>query len=121
MLRVSIIVVVPSVENDGVKAIANDQTAFPNRAANLLVAPLLIYAPGSKALDETAAKLGNSLRQVVYEASGQNELYTYVNYAFGDESEQNWYGYEQWHLDRLRALKQKYDPRGRFSFYAPIS
>lgn len=44
-----------------------------------------------------------------------------MNYAFGDESTQNWYGYEQWRQDRLSALKRKYDPNSKFSFYAPIA
>jgi hypothetical protein len=105
---------------DGVKAIPSDQTAFPNRAGNLLVSPLLTYAPDTPALDKTAADLGESLRQILYEGSGQKELYTYVNYAFGGEAEKNWYGYEQWRQDRLKALKQKYDPLGKFSFYAPV-
>ncbi|KAJ8108436.1 hypothetical protein ONZ43_g6425 [Nemania bipapillata] len=104
----------------GVKAIPNDQTAFPNRGANLLVSPLLTYAPNTPALDQTAADLGESLRQILYEGSGLKELHTYVNYAFGDETEKNWYGHEQWRRDRLKTLKQKYDPFGRFNFYAPI-
>ncbi|RYC58252.1 hypothetical protein CHU98_g7969 [Xylaria longipes] len=105
---------------DGVKAIPSDQTAFPNRAANLLVSPLLSYAPSTPALDKTAADLGERLREILYKGSGQKELHTYVNYAFGEETVKNWYGYEQWRYDRLRALKQKYDPSGKFSFYAPI-
>ncbi|KAI0428763.1 FAD binding domain protein [Xylaria sp. FL1042] len=105
----------------GVKAVPNDHTAFPNRAGNLLVSSLLTYAPNSTALDKTAADLGKSLRQILYEGSGQKELYTYVNYAFGDETENNWYEYEQWCHDRLKALKRKYDPLGKFSFYAPIA
>ncbi|KAI1155314.1 FAD binding domain protein [Nemania diffusa] len=104
----------------GVKAIPSHQTAFPNREANLLVSPLLTYAPDTPALDKTAADLGESLRRILYEGSGQEELHTYVNYAFGDETMKNWYGHEQWRQDRLKALKQKYDPFGKFSFYAPI-
>ncbi|KAI0394647.1 FAD binding domain protein [Xylariaceae sp. FL0594] len=106
---------------EGVKAVPSSQSAFANRAANLLVAPLLIYPPGSPELDKTAADLGHTLRHILFEGSGQKELYTYVNYAFGDETVKNWYGYEPWRLDTLRALKHKYDPRGKFSFYAPIA
>lgn len=29
------------------------------------------------------------------------------------------YGHEQWRQDKLKALKTKYDPKGKFSFYAP--
>ncbi len=41
--------------------------------------------------------------------------------AYGDEGTKSWFGYENWRQDRLKALKKKYDPKGRFSFYAPIS
>ncbi len=47
-------------------------------------------------------------------------LNTYVNYASTDETPEMLYGYEPWRLERLRALKGKYDPRGRFNFYNPI-
>ncbi|KAI1354407.1 hypothetical protein F5Y01DRAFT_311972 [Xylaria sp. FL0043] len=73
----------------GAKAVPSDQTAFPNRAGNLLVSPLLTYAPSSTALDKKSADLRESLRQTLYEGSSQKELYTYVNYAFGDETEKN--------------------------------
>ncbi|KAF2968395.1 hypothetical protein GQX73_g5168 [Xylaria multiplex] len=105
----------------GVKAIPSDQSAFPFRGDNLLVSPLITYAPSSPELDEAAANLGESLRQVLYEASGRKERHTYVNYAFGDEAVKNWYGYEEWRQARLKALKEKYDLSGKFSFYAPIA
>ncbi|KAI0537677.1 FAD binding domain protein [Xylaria digitata] len=107
--------------SQGVKAIPSDQSAFPSRGDNLLVSPLITYVPGSPELDEAAANLGESLRQVLYEASGRKELHTYVNYAFGDEAVKNWYGYDEWRQARLKALKEKYDPSGKFSFYAPIA
>lgn len=48
------------------------------------------------------------------------ELHTYVNYAWGDESLQARYGYEPWRLQKLRELKTKYDPCGKFDFFNPI-
>lgn len=47
-------------------------------------------------------------------------MHTYVNYAHGDETLQELYGYEAWRVSRLESLKSKYDPKGHFSFYAPI-
>ena len=44
----------------------------------------------------------------------------YVNYAFGDEPLPSIYGYEPWRLQKLRSLKQKYDPNNRFGYYNPI-
>ena len=54
------------------------------------------------------------------EGSGSKQLRAYVNYAFGDESLPEMYGDEPWKMQRLRELKRKYDPKGRFNFYAPI-
>ncbi|OBT70377.1 hypothetical protein VE03_00112 [Pseudogymnoascus sp. 23342-1-I1] len=105
----------------GVKAISDDATAYAYRSDNLLVAPLLTYKPNGQALEDQAFKLGNQIRQVLYEGSGQASLNTYVNYAYGDETAKAWYGADQWRQDRLRSLKKSYDPKGRFSFYAPIA
>ena len=49
-----------------------------------------------------------------------SELRAYVNYANGDESQGAVFGYEPWRLQRLRELKKRYDPLGRFNFYEPI-
>lgn len=105
----------------GVQAIPSESTAYPYRDDTLLLAPLIIYPPGGPELEKTAATLGEDLRQILHEGSGQSELHTYVNYAFGDESTRNMYGYEQWRQDRLLSLKNKYDPERKFSFYAPIA
>ncbi|RYP03157.1 hypothetical protein DL764_005339 [Monosporascus ibericus] len=105
----------------GVKAVPNESAAFPFRGDNLLVSPLIIYAPGGPDLDKKAADLGENLRQFLHEGSGRKELHTYVNYAFGLETQRNWYGHEQWRQERLLKLKDKYDPQRKFSFYAPIA
>lgn len=104
----------------GVQAIESDSTAFAFRSENILAAPLITYAPAGSALDQAAAQLGEQLRQVLHAASGRPHVRAYVNYAYGDETPEQWYGSEQWRQSRLQALKQKYDPHGRFSFYAPI-
>jgi hypothetical protein len=39
----------------------------------------------------------------------------------GNEPMEQWYGYEGWRLKKLRDLKKKYDPYGRFSYYNPIT
>ncbi|KAJ5289467.1 Acyl-CoA N-acyltransferase [Penicillium atrosanguineum] len=104
---------------EGVHAVPHDSTAFAFRSENLLVAPLINYFP-AKGLDKKAADLGQRLRNVLFEASGRDEIGAYVNYAQGDESTEQMYGSEKWRRQRLSALKKKYDPLGRFSFYAPI-
>jgi hypothetical protein len=104
----------------GVKPVPDSSTAFPFRQNNLLVAPVIIYPPAGNDLDGKAARLGEGLRQTLHKASGKKELHAYVNYAFGNEGVENWYGFEKWRQDRLLALKEKYDPKRKFSFYAPI-
>lgn len=105
----------------GVKALSEDATAFAYRSDNLLVAPLLTYKPAGPALDQVAHKLGNQIRDVLFQGSGQTSLNTYVNYAYGDETPKAWYGAASWRQERLLALKKKIDPSKKFSFYAPIA
>lgn len=55
-----------------------------------------------------------------YDATnGFGEPRMYVSYAHGDESQDVVYGKRK--LDRLRALKKKWDPKGAFSFNVPIA
>ncbi|RYP58486.1 hypothetical protein DL769_008937 [Monosporascus sp. CRB-8-3] len=105
----------------GVQSIDAKSTAFAYRDQNILVGPLITYMPGGAELDDKAAKLGKQLRQILYEGSGREHVPAYVNYAFGDEGPEQWYGSESWRQSRLQSLKKKYDPEGLFSFYAPIA
>ncbi|GBF65636.1 FAD-linked oxidoreductase [Trichophyton mentagrophytes] len=104
----------------GVKAVDPKSAAYAFRSDNFLAAPLISYESTGPDLDQKAIDLGQQLRQILLKGSGRSELHAYVNYAFGTETSQQWYGYEQWRQDKLKALKQKYDPNGKFSFYAPI-
>ncbi|KAH8658063.1 putative FAD-dependent oxygenase [Xylariales sp. PMI_506] len=105
----------------GVKAIADSSSAFAFRSDNILSAPLLTYVPTDSARDVAAATLGNQLRDVLHAGTGEDYYHAYVNYAYGDEGPTGWYGSEDWRQQKLQALKQKYDPKGVFSFYAPIA
>lgn len=60
------------------------------------------------------------MRDLMHAGQPGRRLNVYVNYAFGDETQEQVYGYEPWRLQRLRELKKKYDPQGRFNFYEPI-
>ena len=71
-------------------------------------------------LDAVVLKAGKEIRKVLIEGLGSTPFNAYVNYAFGDETIEELYGHEKWRTDKLRALKTKYDPKNRFSFYAPI-
>ena len=74
----------------------------------------------NSSLDSYATAFGENLREALHNASGSAEMHAYVNYAHGDETLQELYGYEAWRLARLETLKTKYDPEGHFDFYSPI-
>ncbi len=105
----------------GVQATNADSAAFAYRQDNLLTAPMLLYTPAGAARDAEAQAYGNQMRQILVDGSGRSELHAYVNYAYGDETPDEWYGHESWRQSKLHYLKNKYDPHGRFSFYAPIA
>jgi FAD/FMN-containing dehydrogenase len=98
--------------------IPSDSTAYPDRDGQLLLAPLLNYAKNAS-LDATAWEINSKIRDALVEGTGK-KLEAYVNYARGDESVEEVYGYEPWRLEKLRRLKHEYDPYGRFNFFAPI-
>ncbi|KAI4647672.1 hypothetical protein J4E93_004082 [Alternaria ventricosa] len=100
---------------------SNDASAFGFRDAHTLAAPLIIYNSTGKAQDDAVKKLGTQLRDIIREGTGSSELHTYVNYAYGNEGPKAWYGHEDWRQKKLKALKKKYDPKGKLSFYAPIA
>jgi hypothetical protein len=105
----------------GVRARDDSASAFGFRQDRILAAPLIIYGPTDKARDTAVETLGNSLREIIREGTGSKEIHAYVNYSYGTEGPKSWYGYDASRQDRLKALKKKYDPQGRFSFYAPIA
>ncbi|KAK0507960.1 hypothetical protein JMJ35_009849 [Cladonia borealis] len=104
----------------GMKAVDPASTAYAHRADNLLLSYALVYPP-KKSLDAIANKYGYHARSILHAGEPGRPLNTYVNYASSDETLEELYGYEPWRLARLRALKQKYDPQGKFDFYAPIN
>ncbi|KAJ4371725.1 hypothetical protein N0V86_008278 [Didymella sp. IMI 355093] len=102
-----------------VKEIDPNSTAYPDRAEEFLIAPLLSYWPNAS-LDAVADDFNGRIRDALL-AGNRSKLVAYVNYARGDESMEELYGYEPWRLEKLRRLKKEYDPLGRFNFFAPIS
>lgn len=104
----------------GVQAVDPNSTAFAHRQGHLLASPIVNLKSLDAGPDEVGRQFGEGLRQILFEGSGQEDMYSYVNYAYGDEGPEAWYGYEPWRLEKLRALKAEYDPDGRFNFYAPF-
>ncbi|KAI3395678.1 hypothetical protein diail_975 [Diaporthe ilicicola] len=53
--------------------------------------------------------------------SGYGQLQQYVNYGHGSKDPpEALYGYEPWRLEKLRRLKNEYDPEGWFNGYQPF-
>jgi hypothetical protein len=63
-------------------------------------------------------------KQRFIETSGYGRLQQYVNYGNTTSSSEDpleaLYGYEPWRLEKLRRLKQIYDPDNIFRWYQPI-
>lgn len=79
----------------------------------------MFYAK-NPALDALVPIYGRQARALLDDGEPQRPLNAYVNYAYGDETLEQMYGYEPWRLKKLRALKKKYDPENKFRFYNPV-
>ncbi|KAL8420607.1 hypothetical protein RB594_003411 [Gaeumannomyces avenae] len=108
--------------SQGLRAVDASSAAFAHRDRNLLNAPLIQYNPASGAdVEVRARELGGRLRDMLQAGSGRaGKAAAYVNYGYGNEEEGQFYG-DAARVEKLAALKDKYDPSDRFSFYAPIS
>lgn len=111
-------VLLESYSTNRVGQMSENSTAYPDRDGQLLYSPFMTYEPNAT-LDDAAWDYAGQIRDVLIE--GTNKTYeAYVNYARGDETTEELYGYEPWRLERLRSLKSEYDPHGKFNFFAPI-
>lgn len=87
---------------------------------------LTLYPPSipPSTNDDLAHTYGTKIRQALLSSSSSScttpQFNAYVNYAYGDESTEAIYGYEEWRLEKLRRLKKEWDPRGVFRWFHPI-
>lgn len=58
------------------------------------------------------------IRDAFFAVSGFPSLEVYINYAFGDEGPDVWFGSQN--LPRLVQLKQIWDPKGLFGQGNPV-
>ncbi|KAI8959246.1 hypothetical protein F5Y11DRAFT_333866 [Daldinia sp. FL1419] len=104
----------------GVEAVDEASSAFPHRSDKILVTSYVQYKP-NEAIDAPAQDFGKKLRNYLLEGSDDPEhLRAYVNYAHGDELLSEVYGWEEWRLEKLRALKKQWDPQNKMRHYVPI-
>ncbi|GME25721.1 FAD linked oxidase [Neofusicoccum parvum] len=101
----------------------DDATAFPWRnGANHFL--MLTATPVSMEDREPFEAHLDKWKKAFTEVSGYGQLQQYVNYgnttATVRDPVEALYGYEPWRLEKLRALKMKYDPDGMFSWYQPF-
>lgn len=107
----------------GVRAVHAESTAFPDRQNNLVMAAFVAYEPRAgeeTEADPEAVRLGKEIEKLLGSIEKRGKLDAYVNYGFGDEGCEAWYGREVWRLEKLRRLKGEWDPRRRFDWYCPI-
>jgi len=103
-----------------VKAVPEESTAFAHRSDELLLTPYIMYKPDAK-IDPIAKAFGATMRQYLLDGTEDpGKLRAYVNYAYGDETMQAMYGWEEWRLTKLRELKKVWDPESRMRWYNPI-
>ncbi|OTB06090.1 hypothetical protein M426DRAFT_259507 [Hypoxylon sp. CI-4A] len=98
----------------------SDNSAFPFRDDHHLMLALLTIPEGNEAAYQAAWDWGKEIQDQWNDGQPGRPVDAYVNYANGFESLEQRYGHEPWRLERLRALKAKYDPLNRFRYYNPI-
>jgi len=87
-------------------------TAYPWREAKCWMMASAEFTKDE--LSERVEEYGRGFRDHIGEGK------VYVNFSSGDEDLREMYGGEE-RLERLRTLKAKWDPEGRFSFYNPVA
>lgn len=68
--------------------------------------------------DDDVFAHGQARRAELQATSGFDSLQVYINYGFGDEGPEVWYGADN--LPRLSALKRKWDPLNQFGPGNPV-
>ncbi|KAI1734122.1 hypothetical protein F4680DRAFT_454307 [Xylaria scruposa] len=111
----------PELATTAYQAVPFDSTAYPHREENHIMF-FATAAPNGSNLLEAANAWAKEATDIWNAGQPNRQPRTYVNYAMGHDYEtlDSIYGYEPWRLERLRSLKDTYDPENRFRFYVPI-
>ncbi|KAJ5883733.1 6-hydroxy-D-nicotine oxidase [Penicillium subrubescens] len=97
-----------------------NDSAYPFRADHHLMLFQTIIPPNNASIERAVWEWAGEVRDQWNEGQPGRLPNAYVNYANGFEPLQQMYGHEPWRLQRLKALKRKYDPANRFRYYNPI-
>ncbi|OTA68112.1 FAD-binding domain-containing protein [Hypoxylon sp. EC38] len=103
-------VVVECYSLDKAQSFPSDSASFANRDIRFNGFVITWYPDAS--LDKTAEAFGSNVRDLLRANDGLSSNRTYVNFAFGDETNEVVY-YTS--TPRLRQLKKKYDPENVFN------
>jgi hypothetical protein len=96
--------------------IPDEETAYPHRDVNTHM--VILCATEDPSLGSMLDAWGKKARERFQDTNGFGETKVYVSYGRGDETQEALYGARK--LDRLRALKRKWDPKKKFSWNNPI-
>ncbi|KAI5918413.1 hypothetical protein F4810DRAFT_576182 [Camillea tinctor] len=100
--------------NQAMNAVSSDATAWPWRDAIGYFQTAFSWDQGDDATASASATFAQELMSEVVETSGYSDVTIFVNYANGDEKQENIYGADK--LPRLAQLKRTYDPSEMFSW-----
>lgn len=107
----------------GVRAVETASTAMPpeEREYPILASPVLWWAGDDAQTTKDAYAYTRAMRNALYTGldKSNKKRHCYVNYASGEESKPEMYGYDA-RLTKLAKLKNEWDPENRFGFYNPI-
>jgi hypothetical protein len=114
-------------ENYGMQGVRAADTTFTSlsleeRQRPVLAGVVLWWDGDDKQTIRDAYAYIQALRNALFRGvdhSDAERRHSYVNYASGDESRQELYGYDG-RLGRLAELKKVWDPENRFGFYNPV-
>ncbi|KAI1443023.1 FAD-binding domain-containing protein [Annulohypoxylon stygium] len=103
-------VVVECYSLDKAQSIGSETASFANRDIRFNGFAITWYPDES--LDATAEAFGSEFRDLLRADDGLSSNRTYVNFAFGDETNPEVYNNS---TERLRTLKKQYDPKNVFN------
>ena len=101
---------------------ASTALAPEERTHPILTSAVLWYEGDDEKTHQDAVRYVTRIRDALNEGVDREKgkRHTYVNYAFGDETVRETYGYEEWRVEKLKKLKKLWDPRNEFGYYVPL-